>query len=205
MKLYNSVGPNPRVVKMFLAEKGLDIAREEVNLMAGENRQPAHLARNPAGQMPALEMDNGDYLAEITAICEYIDEKHPNPPLIGTTPEERATTRMWVRRIDLNICEPMGTGFRSAEGKRLFESRMRLLPQAADDLKAMAQEKIAWLDGLIAGRTWIEGERFTLADILLFCFLEFGATVGQPVNPANKNIVAWLERVRARPSAAASA
>ena len=205
MKLYNSVGPNPRVVKMFLAEKGLDIAREEVNLMAGENRQPAHLARNPAGQMPALEMDNGDYLAEITAICEYIDEKHPNPPLIGTTPEERATTRMWVRRIDLNICEPMGTGFRSAEGKRLFESRMRLLPQAADDLKAMAQEKIAWLDGLIAGRTWIEGERFTLADILLFCFLQFGASVGQPINPDNTNIVAWLERVKARVAEKASA
>jgi glutathione S-transferase len=205
LKLYNSVGPNPRVVKMFLAEKGLDIAREEVNLMAGENRQAEHLARNPAGQMPTLQMDTGDYLAEITAICEYIEEKHPNPPLIGTTPEERALTRMWVRRIDLNICEPMATGFRSAEGKRLFESRMRLLPQAADDLKTLAQEKITWLDGLMGERTWIEGERFTLADILLFCFIEFGATVGQPVNPDNKNVVAWLERVRARPSAAASA
>jgi glutathione S-transferase len=204
VKLYNSIGPNPRVVKMFLAEKGVEVPREEVNLMAGENRQAPHLARNPAGQMPSLEMDNGVHIAEITAICEYIDEKHPNPPLIGTTPEERAETRMWVRRIDLNIAEPMANGFRYAEGKRLFESRIRLIPQAADDLKTLTQEKLTWLDGLIAGRTWICGDRFTLADILLFVFLEFGAQVGQPVNPDNKNIAAWMARVGARPSAAAS-
>ena len=205
MKLYNSVGPNPRVVKMFLAEKGLDIPREEVNLMAGDNRKEPHLARNPSGQMPCLEMANGEYLSEIIPICEYIEDPHPTPPLIGTTAEERAVTRMWVRRIDLNICEPMATAFRSAEGKGLFQNRMRLIPQAADDLKTLAQEKLTWLDGLIAGRTWIAGDRFTLADILLFCFLEFGAQVGQPLNPDNKAIAAWIERVRARESAPASA
>ena len=203
MKLYNSVGPNPRVVNMFLAEKGVELTREEVNLMAGENRQDAHLARNPAGQMPTLEMSNGVFLSEITAICEYIDEKHPSPPLLGSTPEERAATRMWVRRIDLNICEPMANGFRFAEGLRLFESRIRVIPQASDDLKTLTQERLTWLDGLMAGKTWVAGDRFTLADILLFVFLEFGAQVGQPINPENKNIAAWLERVRARPSTAA--
>ena len=205
MKFYNSVGPNPRVVKMFMAEKGLDIPREDVNLMAGENRQAAYMAKNPAGQMPALEMDNGDVLAEITVICEYLDEVHPNPPLIGTTAEERGITRMWVRRIDLNICEPMANGFRFSQGLALFQNRMRCIPQAADDLKAIAQEKLTWLDGLIAGREWIAGDRFTLADMLLFGFLEFGAQVGQPLNPDNKNIAAWHARVAARPSAAASA
>ena len=107
MRLYTGMGPNPRVVNIFLAEKGVDVERETVDLMAGENRQETHLERNPAGQLPCLELDDGSYLAEITAICEYLDEVHPNPPLLGTTPEERAVTRMWTRRIDLNIIEPL--------------------------------------------------------------------------------------------------
>jgi len=201
MKFYNSIGPNPRVVKMFMAEKGIDIPRVEVDLRAGENRQAAHLARNPSGQMPTLELDDGRYLAEVTAICEYLEEKHPKPTLIGSGAEERAMTRMWTRRVDLYIVEPMLIGFRSSQGFNFFKERMRLLPQAADDLKALAQEKIAWLDGLIAGRDYIAGERFTLADILLFCTMDFAATVGQPVNRDNKNIAAWFDRVNARPSA----
>ena len=204
MKFYNSIGPNPRVVKMFMAEKGLDIAREEVNLMAGENRQAPYVAKNPSGQMPALELDDGFVLSEITVICEYLDELHPIPPLIGTSAMERAETRMWVRRVDLNIVEPMANGFRFSQGLPLFKSRMRCIPQAADDLKAIAREKLSELDGLIAGRSYIAGDRFTLADILLFCFLDFGAGVGQPLNADNKAIAAWFERVKARPSAAAS-
>jgi len=205
MKFYNSIGPNPRVVKMFMAEKGLDIPREEVNLMAGENREAAYKSKNPSGQMPALELDDGDVLAEITAICEYLEEVHPEPPLIGTTPKERAQTRMWARRIDLNIAEPMANGFRFSQGLALFQNRVRCIPHAADDLKAIAQERLTWLDGLVAGRTWIVGERFTLADILLYCFLDFGGQVGQPLDPTNKNLAAWFERVKARASAAASA
>jgi glutathione S-transferase len=150
MKFYNSVGPNPRVVKMFMAEKGLDIPRVEVNLMAGENRQPAHVARNPTGQMPALELDDGMVLAEILPICEYLEEIQPTPPLIGTDAEARAITRMWTRRVDLNICEPMANGFRYSDGLRLFESRMRCIPAAAADLKAIAAEKLTWLDGQTA-------------------------------------------------------
>jgi len=202
MKFYNSVGPNPHVVRMFMAEKGLAVDQTEIDLRGGENRQPAYVAKNPHGTTPALELDDGDILAEITAICEYIDELHPNPPLIGTTPEERAKTRMWVRRIDLNIVEPLANGFRFSAGLPMFKDRMRCIPQAADDLKAQAQDKLTWLDGQIAGHTWIAGERFTLADVLLYCFLAFGAQVGQPLNPDNKNIAAWFERVKARPSAA---
>jgi glutathione S-transferase len=205
MKFYNSIGPNPHVVKMFMAEKGLDIPRVEIDLMKGDNRREPYLSKNPAGQMPALELEDGTVVTEITVICEYLEEKHPSPPLIGRTPEERAETRMWTRRIDLNICEPMANGFRYAEGLGLFKDRMRCLPEAADGLKAITRDKLAWLDGLIAGRAFIVGDRFTLADILLFCFLEFGAGVGQPLDPANKNIAAWHERVKARPSVAASA
>ena len=204
MKFYNSIGPNPRVVKIFMAEKGLDIPRVEVNLMAGENRQAPYTEKNPAGQLPALELDDGTVLAEILPICEYLDEIHPSPPLIGTNAEERALTRMWTRRVDLNICEPMANGFRFAEGLGLFKDRLHTIPQAADDLKTIAKAKLAWLDGLIAGRDWIVGDRFTLADILLFGFLEFGAQVGQPLDPSNKTLTAWRDRMAARPSAAAS-
>ncbi|HVY90549.1 MAG TPA: glutathione S-transferase family protein [Hyphomonadaceae bacterium] len=204
MKFYTSVGPNPRIVKMFMAEKGIDIPRVEVDLRGGENRQPTHLARNPAGQMPTLELDDGRYLAEVTAICEYLEEKHPNPPLIGTNAEERAMTRMWTRRVDLYIVEPMLNGFRSSQGLNFFKDRLRVMPQAADDLKTLAQEKLTWLDGLIAGRDHIAGSKFTLADIMLFCPLDFAATVGQPLNRENKNIAAWYDRVKARPSAGAS-
>ena len=205
MKFYNSVGPNPRVVKMFMAEKALDIPRVEVNLIAGENRGDPYKAKNPSGQMPALELDDGVVLAEILPICEYLEETHPNPPLIGTNAEERAITRMWTRRVDLNICEPMANGFRFSEGLRLFQNRIRCIPEAADGLKATAREKLAWLDGLVAGRQYLAGDRFTLADILLYAFVDFGAGVGQPLDPANKNLAAWKERVAARPSVAASA
>lgn len=203
MKFYNSVGPNPRMVRMFMAERGIDLPREEVDLRGGENRREAYMAKNPSGQCPALELDDGTILAEITAICEYLDETTPGTSLIGSTPQERAETRMWTRRIDLNIVEPLANGFRFAEGLKLFQNRVHCIPAAADDLKQIAQERLTWLDGLMAGKQFICGDRLSMADILLFPFLEFGATVGQPLNPANHNIAAWFDRMKARPSAAA--
>src|SRR5690606_2002204 len=205
MKFYNSIGPNPRVVKMFMQEKGIHFPFVEVELMQGEHRKEAFLAKHPAGRLPALELEDGSVIAEITAMCEYLDEKFPGDSLIGKTAEERAETRMWTRRVDLNICEPMTSGFRYAEGLPLFENRMRCLPEAAAGLKAIAQDKLGWLDGLMESKEFLAGKRLTLADILLFGFLDFGAVVGQPINPEHKNIVAWFERMKARPSAAASA
>jgi glutathione S-transferase len=203
VQLYNSMGPNPKTVRMFMAEKGIDIPLVKIDLMGGENRREPFLSKNPAGQLPALELEDGTVLTEIVAICEYLDEISPAPSLIGDTPEERALTRMWTRRIDLNISEPLTAGFRYAEGLPLFQSRVRCIPQAAADLKAIAQEKLAWLDGLIAGRSYICGEKLTLADILLFAFLDFGSIVGQKLDPALANITAWHDRVKARPSSAA--
>jgi len=203
MKLYNSIGPNPQVVRMFLAELGMELETVEVDLMAGENRQEEHLKRNPSGQMPTLELDDGSYLAEITAICEYLDEKNGGTELIGKTPEERAETRMWTRRIDLQIIEPLTSGFRYAEGLKLFETRMRTIPEAAEGLKAIAQEKIAWLNDQMEGKEFICGSRFSLADVMLFCFLNFGTTVGQGIDQECKNIVSWYEKVEGRPSSTA--
>lgn len=205
MKLYNSIGPNPHVVRMFMAEKGIDLPKVAVDIQGGDNRKPPYNDKvNVAGQTPALELDDGSIISEITVICEYLEEKHPSPALIGTTAEERAETRMWTRRIDLNICEPLANGFRAAEGRPMFESRMKLVgAEGAAELKAIARDRILWLDGQMAGKTWIAGDRFTLADILLYCFLTFGAMVGQPMPDEATNIKAWHARVAARPSAAA--
>lgn len=203
MKFYNSVGPNPHVVRMFMAEKGLSIPTETVDLMKGENRQDAHLKRNPHGQMPCLELDNGQFVSEILPICEYLEDKNPKPALIGSTAEEKAETRMWTRRIDLNICEPMANGFRFSQGLPLFQSRIVTVPEAADGLKKIAQDRIKWLDGQMAGKDFVCGSRFTLADVLLYCFIAFGGAVGQPLNPEFKNMNAWFNRVKERPSAKA--
>ncbi|MCR9194352.1 MAG: glutathione S-transferase family protein [Hyphomonas sp.] len=203
MKLYNSVGPNPQVVRTFMAERGISVPLEDVDIMSGANRQADFLKVNPAGQLPALQLDDGSILTEITVICEYLDETHPGEPLMGKSPEERARIRSWTRWADLNVCEPLANGFRYSEGLPLFQDRMRCVPEAAPGLKACAQDKLEWLDGQLAGRDFLAGDRFTLADILLSAFLAFGEQVGQPLNRDLKTLSAWYDRCRARDSAAA--
>lgn len=203
MKLFNSMGPNPHVVRMFIAEIGIDIETIEIDLMGGENRQDAYLKKNPSGQLPALQLDDGSFLAEITVICEYLDELNGHTNLIGINLQERAETKMWTRRIDLQIIEPLTNGFRYAEGYDLFKDRLHLIPDAADDLKAIAQERLAWLDKQLEGKEFICGERFSLADIMFYCFLHFGSTVGQSINPDNTNIVSLYEKIGMRESASA--
>jgi|TARA_R110000796_G_scaffold153956_3_gene270541 glutathione S-transferase len=189
---------------MFMAERGIDLPKEEVDLMAGENRQAPYTTKNPAGQLPALELDDGSILTEITAICEYLDETQPGDRLMGDTPEARAQNRRWTRWVDLKIVEPLTTAFRAAEGLPMFQDRMRCLPEAADGLKACAQDGLAFLDEQMAdGREFVAGKAFGLADIMLFCFLAFGNQVGQPLNPDLKHIGAWFARVSQRPSVSA--
>ena len=204
MRIYDSFGPNPRGLRMFLHEKGLSLPTADVDLLGAENRRPPYTTKNPGGQLPALELDDGRVIAETVAIYEYLEDRHPRPPLIGTTPEEKAETRMWTRRIELGITENLYTGFRYAEGIELFRPRIRVLPEAAEGLKAVARDKLAWLDGLIAGRPFIVGERFTIADIILFVALDFGATVGQLRDANLRNVTTWMAGVAERPSAAAS-
>lgn len=203
MKFYNSMGPNPQVVRMFMAEKGIKMDTVEVDLMAGENREDAHMKRNPSGQMPALELDDGSFISEISVICEYLEEKNPGNPLFGSTPEERAETRMWTRKIDLNICEPLGTGFRAGEGFPLFKDRIPVFEETSAPMKKIAAHNLAWLDGQLAGKAFVCGDRFSYADIHLFCWVTFAGGVGQPLNPDLKNIAALIERLGSRESAAA--
>ncbi|MBH80530.1 MAG: glutathione S-transferase [Gammaproteobacteria bacterium] len=201
MKLLNSLGPNPHVVRMFAAERGIDLEMEEVDVLAAENRQAPYVEKNPSGQSPTLQLDNGDYISEITAICEYLDESAPGDSLLGNTPEERAETRMWTRRIDLNICEPMTVAFRFGEGLSIYQDRIITVPEASEGLKRIVADRIAWLDGLLKGREFVCDNRFTLADVLLYCFLAFGKTVGQPYDEGNKNIHELFQRVSRRASA----
>jgi glutathione S-transferase len=203
MKLYNSMGPNPQIVRTYMAERGITLPKEEVDLMAGANRQPPYLDINPAGQLPALVLDDGSVVTEVTAICEYLEETQPGPSMLGATPEARAQVRRWTRWADLNVCEPLGNGFRFSEGLPVFKDRMRCLPEAADGLKACAQDKLSWLDGQLSDRDYLAGSEFSLADIVLSAWMAFGEQVGQPVNRSLPHVGAWFDRCMARPSARA--
>jgi glutathione S-transferase len=205
VKFYDSLGPNPRLVRMFMHEKGISLPSVQVDLMAGENRKPPYLAINPVGHVPALVLDDGTPIAETVVICEYLEETHPAPALIGRTPEERAVARMWERRVEQQITQHLVDGFRSAEGLAMFKDRMHVIPQAADDFKACAREGYAWLERQIAdGRKFLAGDRFTLADIVLYCLADFAAGVGQPIPEPQRAVAGWFRRVGERPSADAS-
>jgi glutathione S-transferase len=204
MKLLDSFGPNPRMVRMFMLEKGISVPNQQHDLLGAENRKPPYTNKNPAGQLPALELDNGTVIGETVAICEYLDEVNPGNSLVGNNAEERAISRMWQRRVELNITEFIYNGFRYAEGFELFKDRLHVIPEAAPGMKAGGQRNLKWLDGLIGGRDYICGSQIRLADIILYCCLDFAAGVGQPLNPELKNVNAWFKRMEARPSAKAS-
>lgn len=202
MKLLNSLGPNPRMVRMFMAEKGISMPLVNLDLLGGENRQDAYKKKNPAGQIPSLELDDGTIIAETVTICEFLEEKFPSPALIGTTAEERAEARMWTRRVELNATEFMYNGFRYAEGLGLFKDRMRCLPESAAGLKQKGQDGLKFIDEQLGSKQqFLCGNRLTIADIVLYCCVDFCASVGQPLDPALKNLGAWYKRIDERPSA----
>lgn len=206
MKLYNSLGPNPHVVRMFAAEKGVSLPLQPVDVLNTEHRRPPYADRvNPLMQTPALETDDGAVICEVTAICEYMEELHPNPPLVGATPAQRAETRMWMRRIDLNILEGRSRAFRATGARAFYLDKIKLLSvPAAEELKALVEDRILWLDGQMVGKTYICGERYSLADILLYCFMTFGAPPGRNNLPTGADrLQTWYQRVAARPAAAA--
>jgi len=191
-------------MRMYVAEKGITIPTKTIDLLKGENRQPPYTERNPGGQLPALELDNGKCIGETVAIWEYLEEKHPTPALIGATAEDRAEARQWQRRVELNITENLYNGFRFCEGLDLFKNRVPCEPEAGPGLKRIAQARLKWLDDQIAGRDFIVPNRFTISDIILYCALDFAAGVGQTINPSLANVNAWFKRVNSRPSATSS-
>ena len=204
MKLLNSFGPNPRMVRMFMAEKGIELELVDHDLLGGENRRAPYTDKNPGGQMPSLELDDGTVIAETVIICDFLEDHHPTPALIGTNPVERAEARMWNRRIEQKITEHMYNGFRFAEGLEIFKDRMVCRPEAAEGLKAIAADGLKWLDKQMDGKQFVCGDRVTIGDLVLYCCTDFAAGVGQSIDPSLKNLTEWFARVDARPSAKAS-
>ena len=204
MKIYDSIGPNPKMVRMFAAEKGFAFSETEtVDIMAGANLEESYVSKNPAAAMPAVELGDGTVIAETIAICELIEELKPEPVLIGSTAEQRAETRMWLRRVEWKIIQPLTDGFRNGAGIQLFQSRMRTDASVAPFFVGVSQDGFEWLDKQLAGRDTIVPGRLSLADVALYAIAEFGASVGQSIDPALKNVSAWFEKMKERESAQA--
>lgn len=204
MLVYDAVSPAPRCLRMFLLEKQLRLPAVTVDVISGENRESAFLGINPAGQTPALRLDDGSALAEAVAIAEYLEELYPMPALIGSRPAERAQTRQWWRRVEFNVTEFIHNAFHYGEGAARFSSRIPVLPEAAAGLKQVAQDRLRWLDTMFGEGPYLCGERFSAADIWLYVWLDFGASVNQPFDHELPKIGPWFRRVAARPSAEAS-
>lgn len=205
MKFYTGRGPNPRAVRIALAEKGIVPELVEVDIVKNESRTGDYAARvNPAGTIPALETDDGQIICEVTAIAEYLDEIAPAHPLIGATLAERANTRMWARRLDLEICAPMGLAFQGGAMRKFFDGKKMLAPEdSVPTFVAMAMQRLEWLEGQMAG-DWICGARFTWADVPLFCYLEFFEKYGQQTAPTDGWLDGWRARMRDRASVVAA-
>lgn len=203
MKIYDfTLAPNPRRLRIFVAEKGLKIPYEQVDILSGKNRTPEFLAKNPAGGLPVLELDDGTYLAESVAICRYLEALHPEPNLMGRNPREQAEIEMWSRRIELSLFAPVGRAFQHTNP--LFASRLKQFAEYGATQREAAHQQLAWLDTQLKGREFIAGPRFTIADIHSYVAIDFGLQMaGLKLDPALKELGRWHAAVSSRPSAKA--
>ena len=202
MKLYDlPPSPNARRVRIFVAEKGLEIPTIAVDMAKGENKAADYLAKNSLGKMPVLELDDGTCITESHAICRYLEEAHPEPPLLGRTPVERAQVEMWNRRMELEILLPLINVF--AHTHEMWKGVHTQVAEWGELCRENSLNRLAWLDGEIAGRDYIVNDNYSVADITLQCALVLGKAVGVRVPEELDNVNAWFARVAARPTARA--
>ena len=203
MKLYDlPPSPNARRVRIFIAEKGLEIPIVPVNMMTGENQSEGYLAKNSLGKMPLLELDDGTCIAESAAICRYLEEMNPNPPLMGRNPLERALVEMWHRRMELEFLIPMITIF--LHTGEMWKDRVTQIPQVAETGILNVKERMEWLDRELDGKEFITGEDYTVADIAAQCAFVMGkAALGLRIAEDQLNLSNWFTRVSSRPTARA--
>ena len=202
MKLYDSaLAPNPRRVRIFLAEKGIEVPLVAVDIVKAENREPAFLAKNPLGGVPILELDDGTIIAESTAICRYFEELQPDPPLMGIDAKDRATVEMWLRRVEFEVAFPIMQTFRNTHD--FFKGRIPQVPEWGAVCKQRALEQLAWLDAEMADRPFVAGDRYTIADITLLIGVDFGRVSNIRIDPEHKNLTRWYGEVSSRPSSRA--
>ena len=191
--------PNPRRVRIFLAEKGVDLPETPLDIMKREHKSDEHRARNSLGQVPTLVLDDGTAISETVAICRYLDETNDGPPLFGATPLERANIDMWIRRIEFQVMSPVGMYWRHAH-----PFTARLLTQHKDFGESNREgyhNALKWLDGELADKPFVAGEGYTMADICALSTVDFADWIGLPIPDDVPNVKAWHARVTARPSA----
>ena len=193
--------PNPRRVRIFLAEKGIDLPETTVNMMKREHKSPEFRAKNSMGQLPSLELDDGTTISETVAICRYFDETHPNPPMFGTTAVEKALVDMWIRRVEFAVMMPVGQFWRHAHPRTAA-----LLTQFKDfgeSNKETYRGAQKYLNRELEGHDFVVGDTYTMADICLLSTVDFAGWIGLPLEPEFANLAAWHARVTARPSSTA--
>ena len=188
--------PNPRRVRLFLAAKGLTVEEKMVSLRAREHKSAQVLALNPRGQVPFLELDDGRVIAESVSICRYLDELHPQPPLIGSTAFERAETDMWIRRVETGLGTPVSQFWQ--HGHPYTAKLINQIPAMGEAAKPQALAMMGWFDGELAGRPWLAGERFTLADISLLSIVDFAGWIGIGMPDDAGHLRDWHLRATAR-------
>ena len=202
MKLYDSsIAPNPKKVRVYLKEKDLQVPIVPVDILTGENRTPEFLEKNPLGGLPVLELDDGTHLTESLAIIEYLEDLHPNPPMIGTTPLERARVREAERICELGVLGTVATIFQNTSP--FFAGRLKQSSEAAENARVRLGNALRVLDARLSQHAFVAGGRPSIADCTLLAALEF-ATLGQiPIDPSLAHVHRWWQMMRARPSAAA--
>lgn len=203
MKLYDfKQGPNPRRVRIFLAEKGIEVPLVHVDIFKREQKSHEFLKKNPIGSIPVLELDDGTCISESVAICRYFEEVHPEPPLFGTNPVEKATIEMWLRRVELNVMVPVGMVW--IHGHTLTAHLVKQIPEAADQNRKRAQIGYKLLDDQLAQTRFIASDEYSVVDAVLLATLDFAQDlVGVPYDPELTNLKRWHDLVSSRPSAAA--
>ena len=202
MKIYEAqAAPNPRRVRVFLAEKGIQVPYEQVDIGKAVNRQPEFRKINPLAGVPVLELDDGTHIAESVAICRYFEEIQPAPPLFGIGARERALVEMWQRRVELYLFIPSADSFRQRH--EFFKGRIRQVPEYAEAQRQNAEERLEWLDAELANRRFIAGDQYSIADITAMVGIDFGRVSKIAIQPGQKNLARWHAEVSARPSAKA--
>jgi glutathione S-transferase len=202
MKLYDAgmPAPNPRRVRMFMAEKGIEIPLVRVLMRERAHKAPDYLAKNPLGQLPALELDDGTVIAESVSICRYLEGLYPDPLLFGRDGKEQAIVDMWIRRIEFQLMNPIGQIWRHTH-----PFTAKLLTQYRDfgeSNREHAARAFRWLDRELANGEYFAGD-FSMADIVALSAVDFGSFIGVEAPADCANLAAWRQRVSARPSAAA--
>ncbi|MBO9708247.1 MAG: glutathione S-transferase family protein [Caulobacter sp.] len=203
MKLYgeDNPAPNPRRVRIFLAEKGAAVEHVRVPLRERAHKAEAFLEKNSLGQVPVLELDDGSFLSESVSICRYLDGLYPDPPLFGDTPKAQATIDMWIRRIEFQLMAPIAHIWRHTHP--LTAGLLTQFKDFGESNRAHADRVYRWLDGELADRTFIAGPAYSMADIVALTTVDFGRMIGVAVPEDCSRVLAWLDHVSRRPSAAA--